>query len=651
MVPKSVGDYVPLFEYIVPADVGAYLQEFLVVSAIGGEGLRVGLRIGKDQVLTGLRPDRFKLPETKVAAGTKIVLEACNLDERSASLVELTLTGYLDPELAPQGASSSPDESTLRNSLVLEKEIARGGFGVVWRGRDALRTVAIKLFHERGEAAIRLALGHAKALAQVDDHANVVRVHYVSTVVDPTSRLPVPCVVTEFIDGPTLGEHLYKLEQSEQLLEMPGARRIGEGLIAGLNHLHSRTTAHGDLHSSNVMLLGGQAKLIDVYSSKSLKRLSTPRRELQFRADISELAALLHELLLATGDETAAGQFGPAAFGGRRTLEEVAQAFSEATSVRSDSSKGSASTGHLGTAKAAAIAEPLWRRVAGLMSAGRMQDLDQLLRESFEAVGAGIEAAGHSQTDEPSLAMVEARLSLYERLTDELVAASAQLGRWGNNEHGKLYTEHFASLAERVALGPKAGRYDKRTVALPWLMLQRLIMGLAIGSLSRDNYQVMFVLLQHRLLSLPGQTSFTIIEHLGYALNELMAYELDPKLIPGRAGERTANSNRQFELLRPLVDPVVSMSPQKWESVYEQSELILALDFYVVSESKWCPPGRYAWKLLHKTGPLATVKKDLEQSGIFWAPLRGGLFRGDVERLKTALADCEAQMSKLGWFV
>ncbi|MGL6076822.1 MAG: protein kinase domain-containing protein [Fimbriiglobus sp.] len=193
-------------------------------------------------------------------------------------------------------------KSIFREIQLIEK-IGQGGFADVWKGKDRLgRLVAIKIVRDSA-AAMSDALAHAEALARAS-HPNVVTVHYIDKVYEPESELILDCVVMELLEGVTLEAMFRSLLTSDEV------SRIGLGVIAGLEHLHSRGITHGDLHCGNVMIGNETVKLIDILYRESLAELSTGSREERMRRDVTGLLALLRDLIRHSNlDPKTAGEF------------------------------------------------------------------------------------------------------------------------------------------------------------------------------------------------------------------------------------------------------------------------------------------------------------------------------------------------------
>lgn len=134
----------------------------------------------------------------------------------------------------------------------LTEQIGRGGMGTVWRADDEVlgRQVAIKRLHARPElSADELATlfertrREARSAARIA-HPNVIVVH---DVVDDEGR---PCIVMEYVPGPTLAELL----KDGRTLPYQEAARIGLDMVAALRAAHAAGVLHRDVKPGNVLL-------------------------------------------------------------------------------------------------------------------------------------------------------------------------------------------------------------------------------------------------------------------------------------------------------------------------------------------------------------------------------------------------------------
>jgi eukaryotic-like serine/threonine-protein kinase len=169
----------------------------------------------------------------------RAALSALGLDERPA----------LDP-----GARMGPYE-------VLDL-LDAGGMGEVYRARDhrLRRDVALKVLHRGpgGDAGARLS-AEARAAAAIND-PNVVAVF------DVGEAAGVPFVVTELLDGETLGRRLRRGP-----VEAQEAVALGIEIARGLAAVHAQGLVHRDLKPDNVFLTRqGGVKLLDFGVAKAL---------------------------------------------------------------------------------------------------------------------------------------------------------------------------------------------------------------------------------------------------------------------------------------------------------------------------------------------------------------------------------------------
>jgi eukaryotic-like serine/threonine-protein kinase len=129
--------------------------------------------------------------------------------------------------------------------------VGRGGMGVVFRAFDSKlhRVVAIKALAPQlatSSAARRRFVREARAAAAVS-HDHVIAIH---TVEDAG---PVPYLVMQFIDGPTLQK---KLDRTGQL-PLKEILRIGLQIAEGLAAAHRQGLVHRDVKPANILLENG----------------------------------------------------------------------------------------------------------------------------------------------------------------------------------------------------------------------------------------------------------------------------------------------------------------------------------------------------------------------------------------------------------
>lgn len=150
----------------------------------------------------------------------------------------------------------------------VERELASGGMGVVFLGRDVAlaRRVAIKIIRPElatAHAAERF-LREARILAHLS-HPNVVPVHHVA------EAGGFFYYVMDYLQGETLADRLTRgpLSRSEAL-------KLGRDLLDGLEAAQRRGVVHRDIKPSNVFLVGTRAVLADFGIAKTVTDPGVP---------------------------------------------------------------------------------------------------------------------------------------------------------------------------------------------------------------------------------------------------------------------------------------------------------------------------------------------------------------------------------------
>ncbi len=129
----------------------------------------------------------------------------------------------------------------------LEKEIGRGGMGVVYKARqkDLDRTVAVKMILDSylaSEEHIRRFHEEAKAAARVQ-HSNIVHIHEVGQWNDQHY------FVMEYIDGVSLAQKV-----ARGLIDPEQAAVLVQRVARAVDHLHRQGIIHRDLKPSNILI-------------------------------------------------------------------------------------------------------------------------------------------------------------------------------------------------------------------------------------------------------------------------------------------------------------------------------------------------------------------------------------------------------------
>jgi len=225
---------------------------------------------------------------------------------------DATLPPPADPDatLAPSPAAAVPADARAPAGYVIERELGRGGMGVVYLARDVAldRLCALKMIlagaHAASDDAARFRT-EAQAIARLR-HPGIVAVYEVG---EHDGR---PFMALEFCPGGSLDAVLAK-----HPLPAKAAAALVRSLAEAVQAAHAANVLHRDLKPANVLLAAdGQAKITDFGLAKKLDEagatrtgsiMGTPsymppeqaegRKDVGPPADVYALGAILYECL------------------------------------------------------------------------------------------------------------------------------------------------------------------------------------------------------------------------------------------------------------------------------------------------------------------------------------------------------------------
>ncbi|UTT66438.1 serine/threonine protein kinase [Janibacter sp. CX7] len=160
-----------------------------------------------------------------------------------------------DPAPDERGHVSVADFDTIGPYRVLQ-QLGQGGMGIVHLALDARgRAVAVKVLRTHvahdDDARARLA-------REVDTLARV-RSQRIAPVFDADLEADQPYIVTRYVPGPSLEQHV----REEGPLDAESLLRLARGLAEALRAIHEVGVIHRDLKPGNVLMLDGDPVVID----------------------------------------------------------------------------------------------------------------------------------------------------------------------------------------------------------------------------------------------------------------------------------------------------------------------------------------------------------------------------------------------------
>src|SRR5882724_5989843 len=172
---------------------------------------------------------------------------------------ELRMKGFLLEPFPPQTGFEHPFEAgeMLAGRFRLVREIGQGGMGVVYEAVDSRleKRIAVKCAKPGFQWRLPPEARHATEIS----HPNVCKIHEIHTTW--TSHGDVDFLTMEYLDGETLSERI----QRRGRLAVEAVRDIARQVCAGLAEAHRKGVIHGDLKSSNIILVdggGGQMRAV-----------------------------------------------------------------------------------------------------------------------------------------------------------------------------------------------------------------------------------------------------------------------------------------------------------------------------------------------------------------------------------------------------
>jgi len=153
------------------------------------------------------------------------------------------------------------------NDLHLEKELGRGAFGIVYRGKWRFQDVAVKLLlnQKMSEKEIEDFRKEIELMMNLRPHRNVVPL--MGVCINPQKPF---CLITDFVENSSLE----KLIKSNYIIPWKMVLDISKGIQAGVFHLHQENILHRDLAARNILLRANYEPLIaDFGLSKKVDKI------------------------------------------------------------------------------------------------------------------------------------------------------------------------------------------------------------------------------------------------------------------------------------------------------------------------------------------------------------------------------------------
>lgn len=516
-------------------------------------------------------------------------------------------------------------------SLEILEQVDSGLYGKVFRARQVEldRIVAVKIIKPEF-SHVTDAVGHAKALARVGLHPNIVAVHDVQHIL--IEGVALPAMVMEWIDGEKFGVRLAGQRFSEQEL-----RRISSGVLDGMERMHAAGMQHGDLHFGNVILLADcHPKIIDIDATRncSLGRLSDVSRDGAIAADVDYCRQLVyrasaHSVLSASVVAAMDSELQSA-----NSLEEIRSVLGRALGAPRALNRewkprvfGTAETAESLAAKVQEYIEA--RRPASLFSLimGQASILrDELLSDRFSV---------HSRIITPEI--VQDRLARYQQCVGPLLPALATGCYWGDESHWNTWKQCIETVAncyEDLGIEGRAGitvLLDLRNY--PTLLLHYAA---ALGAFLNDRTSTLRFLTES-LEYVDSRRRRPLGEELLYWRIE-QGQIWDQLVLKSRTKHHTPVSDHLSHL---CYGALRSFSPVRstFETQFDRFEYFLGLmrcpdRSDAESRDIHAPVGSYIWRQAEESGFSQFFLARARERRDEWEPFKAGLFGRRIDVLE-----------------
>lgn len=523
------------------------------------------------------------------------------------------------------------EDASMRKFLVKEK-LGSGAFAEVYLAEDSSlnRQVAIKLIRDEFAEKDSLAISHARTLAALQRHENLVQIYSVGPAQLEGSLEGVKTVVEmEWINGDSLAKKLKgpKFTVSE-------GRKICEGLQKGMHHMHSNGIVHGDFHPGNV-LVDGDCNAIVIDAANRHKVTA-------FRTTYSNSADLIH-------DDVASLKFCI-----RLVIQHMKLVPNDAFSLldRIDSVETVSEIGSI------CEQSELWNEqtrqfVFGSVSKSVAKQAIQLLENSQPAtlrefaIGCSTELAD-SITDDAAAPMnhkvddksMTSRIELFEQQSSALSSIAGVLAAWSSSDAtDRIQLDLLRLLHSRASSLYMAGMFQQIWQSMRLYPVAIVFYSSCFAAYRNGRYGLL-----RRMLEMPSATTSNLLDEINISVVELeVAWN---EIL--RSQRYTPVSDRIVAQLPSLI-PAFSLSLESAANDFDELQMFLSLVLIDMAYPETIPSdeansatrhcglkGRFLWRFKERNSRSPYVEDNflaaISRDGKAWGPLQAGFFRGAPDR-------------------
>jgi Protein kinase domain len=532
----------------------------------------------------------------------------------------------------------SNDESTLE---ILE-QIDSGLYGRVFRARqvDLDRVVAVKII--KPEHSHRAdAVAHAKALARVGVHPNIVTVYSVQPVKVESTEMP--AMVMEWLEGQTFAKRLGGERFSEHEV-----RRICMGVLDGIERMHEAGIQHGDLHFGNIILLSdSHPKIIDVDATqnRSLGRLSDVSREGAIGADVDYCRQLVHRT------------FGHSVLGPSlvNKLEADLGTVTSLADVRSLVDQALEQQESYGSGVATAnpplqAAETLWASAQEFIESNRPASLhglimghakllrDELLGDRFPVSGTDVNAE-----------VVRKRIAQYEECVSPLMPGLAAGCFWGEQQHWNLWKQCIETAANCYEeLGYQSRSGFRTLLELRQYPALLLFYACGLGAFLNGRYGTIRSLMRNLDYVYEKERRNLAQEFIYWKQEQVPSW--NTSAVDGASNRHTPVSDHVCSIIYPALSHL-SLLRSTFDMQFDRFEYFVGLAYFGDhvdrSDDFTFPEGTYLWRRANDRLFGTEFVTEAREQGDDWPPFKAGIFHVSNSEFEDLVKQFNARIDSL----
>lgn len=251
------------------------------------------------------------------------------------------------------------------------------------------------------------------------------------------------------------------------------------------------------------------------------------------------------------------------------------------------------------------------------------------------------------RADNPSAELIKDKMLSYDILTENLLTLLINGCFWGNEKQRELWIRSLQRIANTKVMNSGF----THLINLQYYPALLLIYGLGITAIAVKDYDLLKQIWLDTVIYQGRNGRKSIISEIypgGVITSDILNQALGNKYY-------TPVSDHLYEIIRPEFSFLIPEDEQ-FSDIFDMFEYMFGLIFGYIHEEQnqrfWGPVGRFHWKYKWEKskGPSDIINAIIEANDKNWAPLKAGLFGGNLESLtETQRKYCDL-LSEIHWF-